>query len=72
MPLGTEIGLGPGHIELDGDPAIPHGKGHSGPHFRPMSVVAKLSPISATTELLYKQAVAKTKKKLEMRGRAQR
>jgi len=23
MPLGTEIGLGPGHIVLDGDPALP-------------------------------------------------
>ena len=31
MPLGTEVGLGPGHTVLDGDPA----------HFRPMSVVAK-------------------------------
>jgi len=28
MPLGTEIGLGPGDIVLDGYPA-PHGKGHS-------------------------------------------
>jgi len=23
MPLGTEVGLGPGHIVLDGDPALP-------------------------------------------------
>jgi len=23
MPLGTEVGLGPGHILLDGDPAPP-------------------------------------------------
>jgi len=30
--LGPEVGLGPGHIVLDGDPA---------PNFRPMSVVAK-------------------------------
>ena len=37
-----------------GDPAHlpPHGKGHSSPHFRPMSIVAKRSPISATAELL--------------------
>jgi len=28
MPLGMEIGIGPGHIVLDGDPAPPHGKGH--------------------------------------------
>ena len=23
MPLGMEVGLGPGHIVLDGDPALP-------------------------------------------------
>ena len=28
MALGTEVGLGPGHIVLDGDPALP-AKGHS-------------------------------------------
>jgi len=32
MPLGTDVGIGPGDIVLDGDPA---------PDFRPMSVVAK-------------------------------
>ena len=32
MKLGTEVGLGPGDIVLDGDPAPPHKKGHS-PHF---------------------------------------
>jgi len=32
MPLGTEVGLGPGHIVLDGDLAPPsHGKGQSSP-----------------------------------------
>ena len=37
---------------LDGNPA-PHGKGHSSPPaFRPMSIVAKQSPISATAELM--------------------
>jgi len=34
MPLGKELGFAPGHIVLDGDPAPPHGKGHSSPHFR--------------------------------------
>ena len=29
MPLATEIGLGPGDIVLDGDPAPPQRKGHS-------------------------------------------
>jgi len=32
MPLGMEVGLGPGHIVLDGDPAHPP-KGHSTPIF---------------------------------------
>jgi len=27
MPLGTEVGIGPGHIVLDGDPAPPTGRG---------------------------------------------
>jgi len=45
MSLGTKVGLDPGHIVLDGDPAPP--KGHSTPNFRPMSIVAKRSPISA-------------------------
>jgi len=26
LPLGTEVGLGPGHIALDGDPAAPSQK----------------------------------------------
>jgi len=52
MPLGTELGLGPGDIVLDWHPAPP-AKGHSTPTFRPMSIVAKRSPISATAELLF-------------------
>ena len=98
MPLGTEVGLGPGHTVLNGDPAPPmetgtappplfgqcllwpngwmdqdttwYGgrprprrncvrwgpssiteRGTAAPTFRPMSSVAKQSPISATTEL---------------------
>jgi len=34
MPLGTEVGLGPGHIVLDEDPALPE-KGHSSLIFSP-------------------------------------
>ena len=41
MALGTEVGFGPGHIVLDGDPASPPLKGHSPLNFRPMSVVAE-------------------------------
>ena len=54
MPLGTEVGLGPGDIVLNRDPALPKGAqpcviwGPSppktrgtAPNFRPMSVAAK-------------------------------
>jgi len=34
MKLGVQVGIGPGHIVLDGDPASPP------PNFRPMSIVA--------------------------------
>jgi len=55
MPLGTEVGLGPGDFVLDGDPAPPSPKkGTQHPHtFRPISIVAKRSPISAIAELLF-------------------
>ena len=29
MPLGTEVDVGPGHIVLDGDPALSPPKGHT-------------------------------------------
>ena len=54
MPLGREVGLGPGHIVLDGDPAPPSRKGHSPHSFRPMYIVAKQLPISATAEFLFR------------------
>ena len=42
MPLGTEVGLGPDDIVLDGDPAIPRKRAHPPPpNFWPMSIVAK-------------------------------
>jgi len=59
MPLRTEVGLVPGHVVLDADPA-PAKKGVQQPptfrpmSFRPMSIVVKRSPISATADLLYK------------------
>ena len=49
---GREVGLGPGHIVLDGDPASPKKGNSTPPTFRPMSIVAKRSPISATAEHL--------------------
>jgi len=44
MPLGTEVGLGPDDIVLDGDPAPPSPKRGQSPllNFRPVSIVAKL------------------------------
>jgi len=41
MKLGTEVGLVPGHIVLDGDPAHPAQKGHSSPNLWHMSVKTK-------------------------------
>ena len=35
VELGMEVGFGPGHIVLDGDPAPPPQKGHSPPIFSP-------------------------------------
>jgi len=54
MKLGTEVGLGRGHIVLDGNSTLPR-KGHSSPPptFRLMSVVAKRSPVSATAKHLF-------------------
>jgi len=52
MPLGTEVGLDPGYIVLDGDPAPAKRGTAPPPNFRPMSVVAKRSPILATAEHL--------------------
>jgi len=40
MKLGTQVGLGPGHIVLDSDPAPPPQRGIA-PNFRPISVAAK-------------------------------
>jgi len=52
MQLGTEVDLGPGDIVLDGDPAPPPKGAQQPPSFRPMFIVAKQSPISATAEHL--------------------
>jgi len=40
MKLGTQVGLGPGHIVLDGDPALLPQRG-TAPNFRSISVAAK-------------------------------
>ena len=51
MPLGTEVGFGPDDIVLDGAKLAQ--KRGTAANFRPMSIVAKRSPISASAELLY-------------------
>jgi len=53
MPLGKEVGLGLGHIVLDGDPVGTQPPQQPLPTLRPMSIVAKQLPISATAELLF-------------------
>jgi len=51
MPLGMEIDLDPGHIVSDtAQPPPSEGAQQSPPSFRPMSIVVKRSPISATAE----------------------
>jgi len=52
--MGIQVGLGPGHTVLDGDRAPPKKGTAPSPNFRPMTIVAKRSPISASAELLYK------------------
>jgi len=53
MPLGTEVGLGPGHIVLDGDPPPPRKGAQQPPLFLAhFALVGLQSPISATAELL--------------------
>jgi len=47
MKLGTEVGLGPGHVIFESPK-----KGAQPSNFRPMCIVAKRSPILATAEHL--------------------
>jgi len=53
IPLGTEVGIVPGDIVLDGDSASPTERGTAAPTFWPMSIVSKRSPISATAEFFF-------------------
>ena len=56
MPLSTEVDLSPGHIVLDGDPVHPSQKGHSSPPLFGPCLLWPRSPISASAELLLKNA----------------
>jgi len=53
MSLGMEVGLGPGDIVLDGNPAPPKKAQQLRLTFWLTSVVAIRSPISATAEHLF-------------------
>jgi len=57
MPLGTEVGLSPGDVVLDGDPAPSTERGTAVPHFWAHFALAR-SPISATAELLFNFSAA--------------
>jgi len=50
-PLGTEVDLGPGHIVLDGVPALAKGA-QQPPSFQPMSIVATVAHHTTTAELV--------------------
>jgi len=52
MALGMEVGLGPGHIVLDGVPASAKGAKQPPRLFGPCLLWPR-SPISATAELLF-------------------
>jgi len=52
MPLGMQVGLGPGPTVLDGNAGPPRKGAQQPPTFRPACIVAKRSPISETAELL--------------------
>jgi len=52
MKLGLQVGLGPGHIVLDGNPA-PSAKGAQQPPLFGPCLLWPRSPISATVELLF-------------------
>jgi len=53
MKLGKQLGLGPGPLCYMGT-QLPSPKTGTAPNFRPMSIVSKWSPISATAEHLFK------------------
>jgi len=68
MPLGTEVGLGPGHTVLDGDPAPPQKGVYNRPHFSAHVYCDQTSPISATAELLSKLLHANTRQYIRKKG----
>ena len=66
-PFATEVDLGPGHIVLNGAQLSP--KKGTAPNFRPMSIVAKRSPILATAEHLYNQLATPAQLYTRLNGR---
>jgi len=63
-PLGTEVDLGPGHIVLDGGPALRE-RGTAPPLFGPCLLWPR-SPILATAELLFDMSPLHVDRRLRM------
>jgi len=74
MPLGIEIGLGPGDFVLDGDPAASPeqrapAKGHSShPSFRSMSIVATVAQLSYCRALVVVFVLFQTALRVELKS----
>jgi len=64
MPLGTEVRLGPGHIVLDGDPALPHPERGTGtpPYFLAHVYCGQTVAHLSTAELLWVILLTNTSK----------
>jgi len=60
MPYGTDVGLGQGNIVLGGDPAPPHGKGHSSPRFSAHVYCGRMVAYLSNRELLLRYASEQT------------
>jgi len=58
VPLGRDVDVSTGDIVLDWNPALPQ-RGTAAPSFRPLSIVAKRSPISA--KCLFKTSTQRSK-----------
>jgi len=56
--INQDVGLDPSHIVLYADPGPPSTESAQHVRVRPLSIVVKRSPISATAELLFRKKVS--------------
>jgi len=68
MPLGTKVGLDPGHIVLHGDPASPFQKGTVPPVFGPCLLWPNGRPSQLLLSTCFIAAVDTSARKLYMDG----